>query len=331
MLASQCVPLFLRRLPGHPAQAVREEFKLPADAATAFEVSVPLSTLWAFSEACATAAKDPLLGVHVAFENPRGTYGLIEFAARNAPTLEDAFRRLVTFGTLVNELVSFELEPVKRPAGLVVRHSVPGEPLAVGRQCNEYWAALMVHLGRQLIGPGFAPAKVWLAHPEHAEARQVREALGCPVQFGMGSNGLSLTKECLATPIALADLALLKVLDDQALRATAQRPARADLLGRVRTLIRELLPSAGSIIERIAARLHMSARTLQRRLDDEGVRFHDLVEHTRQTLAMELIDDRSRDLGQIAFELGYSDVRAFARAFRRWTQLAPSDYRRSAQ
>lgn len=105
---------------------------------------------------------------------------------------------------------------------------------------------------------------------------------------------------------------------------------RADLLGRVRALIRELLPSAGSIIERIAARLHMSARTLQRRLDDEGVRFHDLVEHTRQTLAMELIDDQSRDLGQIAFELGYSAVRAFARAFRRWTQLAPSDYRRSA-
>jgi AraC-like DNA-binding protein len=92
------------------------------------------------------------------------------------------------------------------------------------------------------------------------------------------------------------------------------------------------------VLERLAAgeppeadpakALHMSRRTLQRKLAEVDLNYQQLVDETRRDLALRYIDDPSRSITEITFLLGFSGQSAFTRAFRRWTGKAPTDYRR---
>jgi AraC-like DNA-binding protein len=85
-------------------------------------------------------------------------------------------------------------------------------------------------------------------------------------------------------------------------------------------------PSLGEVGKRLA----VGPRTLQRRLREHGLEFKALVDDTRRRFALTYLRDRGSTLAEIAYLLGYSEVSAFNRAFRRWTGATPSDYRRRA-
>jgi len=69
-------------------------------------------------------------------------------------------------------------------------------------------------------------------------------------------------------------------------------------------------------------------RTFQRRLEQEGLTYQRLVDQVRFQAAAELLGNRSVKMIEIALELGYSDAAHFTRAFRRWTGVEPSEFRR---
>jgi AraC-like DNA-binding protein len=80
---------------------------------------------------------------------------------------------------------------------------------------------------------------------------------------------------------------------------------------------------------RIASALHMSGRTLTRRLEDEGTTFKDLLDDLRKSLSLRYVGSTDLGLSEIAFLLGFSQSAAFHRAFKRWTQQTPLEYRRA--
>ena len=77
----------------------------------------------------------------------------------------------------------------------------------------------------------------------------------------------------------------------------------------------------------VARAVHMSARTLQRRLGDASTTFQELVDRERADLARAYIANRARALGDVAYLLGFSEISAFARAFKRWTGMTPRQWR----
>ncbi len=95
-------------------------------------------------------------------------------------------------------------------------------------------------------------------------------------------------------------------------------------------LVKEMLPYGGVTIERVAALLRMSTRTLQRRLRDWGFAFEEIVDDVRRVEAARRVVTGDGSSMEIAFMLGYSDQAHFIRAFRRWTGMAPRDYARRA-
>jgi AraC-like DNA-binding protein len=99
-----------------------------------------------------------------------------------------------------------------------------------------------------------------------------------------------------------------------------------DLLGRVRALL-----SAGGTfgLVDVAQALHVSPRTLRRRLSDHGVTFHALVSDARRTEAIRLLRHSVLTVEQIGEQLGYADAGNFCRAFKRWTGQTPGTYRAS--
>lgn len=324
MMTSQVLPLLVQQ--AHRASQGR--FSLPGVeiAEGAVEVAVPLAKLDAYCEACAKAAKDPLLAFHLATQLPRGAYGLLEFTARSAPTLQAALESFIAFSPLLNDQILQEWLPLEGDE-FMLRHSVPGVPSATGRHCNEFYLAVIVALTRQLVGERFKPERAVFAHRGEVPKALV-DFLGCPVEQGRGANLLVFGASWLKRVPKESDPALFTVLRRLAERAALERPGRFDLSSRVRAAFDEVLAkNTGALLERVSARFRMGGRTLQRRLDDEGVRFDDLLDQYRHEHAVEWVRHGKLELAEISYRLGYAQPRAFFRAFRRWTGHSPGELR----
>lgn len=120
---------------------------------------------------------------------------------------------------------------------------------------------------------------------------------------------------------------ILAVLEDHARRLVDELPPDDDLVGRVRAAIAEELTGGEPTTARIARRVAMSERTLQRRLHEHGRTVVELVDETRAAVAKAYLRDRAMSLAEIAFLLRFSDQSAFTRAFRRWTGQPPGAWR----
>jgi AraC-like DNA-binding protein len=102
---------------------------------------------------------------------------------------------------------------------------------------------------------------------------------------------------------------------------------RNDVLGRARAAILKLLPSGEVSLESVANALNISARTLTRKLNDEGESFKNLLAKTRRDLSEKYIMDKSLTLTEISFLLGFSEASSFSRAYKSWTGRSPSLHR----
>jgi AraC-like DNA-binding protein len=110
-----------------------------------------------------------------------------------------------------------------------------------------------------------------------------------------------------------------------------QLSKRRSLTGTVREIaMKELLVGTPTVFG-VAGQLHMSARTLGRRLAREGTTFISVLDKLRQELALRYVGSHKISLADVAFRLGFSHTEAFHRAFRRWTGQTPLAYRRARQ
>ena len=102
---------------------------------------------------------------------------------------------------------------------------------------------------------------------------------------------------------------------------------KADVVSRCRAAVLEQLSSGEGTEEEVAKQLHMSPRTLQRKLAEANMTYLQLLDDTRKDLALRYIEDPRRSVTDITFSLGFSQPSAFTRAFKRWTGLSPTDHR----
>lgn len=313
---------YLRARGVDPAPLVAR-FGLPGEVERAREAVLPLDVLGAFLDAAAESACDPLLGVHVACAVDRGAFGVLAFGARLSPTVRAALARLARHIRLSNDTVEVTFEESAR--GGAIRQRVAGEPRALGRHANEFFVAILLEEGRRLLGGALSPARVWVAH-ERGDVDLAAALDVARVEFGAGENGLAFTPDVLAQSLA-ADPALLSYLDAQAEAELAQLGDAKELVGALRHTLREDLPAGRATLAHSARRLALSRRTLQRRLEEAGTSYQQVVDDARAELARTLVGEGAQPVARIAALLGYADEDAFARAFKRWTGFTPAGYR----
>lgn len=280
-------------------------------------------------DSLAQALSEPTLGLTLALQPARGTLGVLEFSARASPDLRTALARLERYSALINPRARFSLEEAAQGAVRVV-HRIPGDPEALGRHGNAYTLAWMLRFLQQLAGTDLTPQQAWLAHPETpGEAEPVRQVLGTDrLTWGAGLNALRFDAATLDRSIPGADPALATVLDGYARMLVPSQSAPQTLGERAAERCRELLrASEAPSVSRVAQLLHMSARTLQRQLAQEGLSFDSVLDSERAALARHHLEEGRLSLGELAFVLGYSEPRALARAFKRWTGTTPSEFR----
>jgi AraC-like DNA-binding protein len=180
-------------------------------------------------------------------------------------------------------------------------------------------------------GGALALREVTFKHEAGYPRAAYEELFGAPVRFGADETALWLPREALATPLASRDPMLRRFLETHAQQLLESLPPRVDpIVGQIREAVLAELATSGADLTRVARRVAMSKRTVQRRLEEAGVSYQDLVDEVRAALARRLLRDRTRSIIDVAFELGYADLKGFYRAFRRWTEMTPAEFRRSA-
>ncbi len=327
ILRSQMVPAFLKviRMAGADLSEVIAKYKLPDDAAERREVDVPLGVLYSISELAAEHAKDPDLGLHLATRLPHGSYGILEYVGRSSATVRQAGERFLRYSRLLNDLVQFRFEPMQDSFALIQR--VEGHPQCVGRHAGEMFIALVVRYMREITGTDVSPVRVAFAHGKPADTSELEAYFRAPLSFGAGENRVELPLDMLDRPLVSRDPALFLVLDEQAQKLLAEQAGRTDEIAKVRAEVRKQLEDGQPQLGAVAKALGTSARTLQRRLEANDTSFQQVVDSVREELARLHIANAKLSLGDIAYLLGFSEISAFTRAFKRWTGETPSRWR----
>lgn len=286
---------------------------------------VSLAELGAILQDASKELNDPLFGLHCAQAMTRGSYGLLEFGLRSAPTLRIAMEQLGTYGALINPLVRWSTEA--EGDELSLHHRAPQKG-GVGRQGNIFTVARILQIGREMMGDDLKPVRAWFAHEEKSCPPELAAHLGTKeIGFGRSSNGLTFAAADLDRRPAGADAELNKALELHGAAVLAACPDADAIYEQARGAVLTLLPKGDATLEKTAKKLHVTARTLQRRLTEEGVSFGELLSEVRRTQAERLLARSDASLADVAEQVGYADTGAFTRAFRTWTGTTPGKFR----
>ena len=270
----------------------------------------------------------PELGLEAARRAQLTDLDLLGYLAKSAGHALAALEAVVRYPALLGDTAACEL--AYESGHVVLRFGLTGghKMLPDGA---DYAASVFCRMVAELTGGRGRPLEIHLTRPKPRRAHVYREHFGVMPLFDAACMLLRFEEAALTRPIPASDSRLHRILEDQAAACVVALPLQADLLNRVRAQVRKSLDGGDGHIARVAASCGMSERTLRRQLDAAGTSFRDLVDAVRHARALELIDEGRTVVGELARATGYSDPTAFARAFRRWTGLAPLRYVESHQ
>jgi AraC-like DNA-binding protein len=271
-----------------------------------------------------TAAKEPALGLFVGARLVASTHGMVGMAAVSASTVHQALDIVEQFSQLRTSLITISHEVTALEARLVFTEVLP-----LGDIQRSIFEAVVLSIKNILDDITMGAAEVReVAFPfdEPEYAALARDLFGCPVRYGQGWAGFSAPPDVLDLPVRLADPDAFEEAARICQRELDRISAEESMGARVRRLL--LADQNGFPSLAVTARLlHMSPRTLHRRLVDEGTSYRDLLESVRHTLAIQHVRSGRFSMEEIAYRLGYSDLANFRRAFKRWEAVPPSTFR----
>lgn len=150
-------------------------------------------------------------------------------------------------------------------------------------------------------------------------------AFGCPVEFNQDREILVYQMEDLARPVRYANESLAKLHDDITEGFIKNMsPEFEDEL--YRQILKEL-PNGELSAEKLASRLNMSLRKLQGKLQQQNTSYQQLLDKARKELASKYLSNTRYSITEVTFLLGFASNASFCRAFKRWFDVSPSEYR----
>jgi AraC-like DNA-binding protein len=272
------------------------------------------------------ATGDPCFGLDVGQQVRGVALHAVGYAWLASATLRDAMVRLARYTRVLSDFWRAELRD--EPHGL---RFILVTPVAMDmRPLSRHDAVLsgIVKLCRITYGESFAPLEVAVKRERTTGTQRFEEWFRAAIVWGAPQPSLLCRREDLARPLVTTNPDIV-LSSERLVTDYLARLDRDDVVARVK---RELLNSfpAGTPPQASTARaLGMSTRTLHRRLYEEGTSFVDLLDETRRELAAAYIRRSDYAVGEVAYLLGFAETSSFNRAFRRWTGMSPSEFRRT--
>lgn len=264
---------------------------------------------------------DDCIGLHLAEHADLRTVDVHYYAMTASSSLRAAYERLSRYQRLIHETTRIDM--AETDEGLTLRHVLPGG-VAAPRQTAEFLLTAWIRTGRLVTATDWRPVEVRFAHPRPSDTSEHARLFKARAHFDAGENAVIVATSVLALPCVGADPVLASLMDhhagEQMRRASASGQPFPD---RVRDVLAYQLREGEPRAATTARRLKMSVRTLNRALAGEGLTYRRLLDQLRHDLAREYLRDQRTSVGEVAFRLGFSEVSAFSRAYKRWSGETP--------
>ena len=282
----------------------------------------------ALLEAAADATGNPCLGLDLALQLPWKDVGVLGYVLLHSPTVGAALENSARFLAVQQTGGRLTLAVNSRLARFTYAMD-DARIVDYGQNAESVFAMAVRMIREGTATPRWAPREVAFRHRGPTDISRHERLFAAPVRFGQRSNTLGIAAADLALRFGSADPGLLPVLVRHATDCLAQLPRAGEFTDEARAAVVAAIGTGDPTIDAVATRLGSSARSVQRRLQLAGVSFKEIVDEARLDLARRYLADPSLSLTETAFLLGYSDLSAFSRAFRRWTGTTAIDYRRA--
>ncbi len=272
-------------------------------------------------------SKDPLFGLHLGESMQGVALGVVGQLVQACRNVGEALTQAAAFAHLVTDLFGLE---ITRPGTTFTIRFVPDPGRAaaspfVFRQLMDLFMAFTLHEADGLVLAKLKPLAVALPHAAD-HAKEYERVLRCTPVAGTGEYSLTFEGRHWQEPILTANYGLQHLLLREA-RAAGDPYARPhSLKDRLLRYLRANAYLGLPTLEAVAANFALSPRSLQRKLQEEGVTYQQLVDEARKSLALQYLASGQYPLKEISHLLGYNEISAFSRAFKRWTGAAPLHY-----
>lgn len=273
--------------------------------------------------------RDPLLGLHIGEQVSPSMIGLVGHLMQSSPTLAVALQQVCAFNETFTDMFRYGWEEHSTRIHFVIEPAAGWWKLYpdTAAQARDQAASGVVHVCSLLADKRITPVEVQFTTRRTAHHAMYEQVLGCPVRYQASHNAVVFDKQLLQTPVASYNQSLFKTFEallQQQLKETPLRSVSAQIRSLVETEYGYQPPS----LDVLAARLHTTPRSLQRKLSEEKTSYRALMADVRMHLARKLLAQSPEKIYTIATWLGYADASTFRRAFKQWMQKTPKEYRR---
>jgi len=308
---------------GARASAVLRRAGLPQEFAHQPRILLTTEELFALWRAVGEVSANPAIGLLLGTETKTERFHPIGLAALSSENFGAAIDQMARYKQLTcpEEILQ---EKDDEEWSIQFRWLLADEiEPAVLIECCFAW---VLSTGRVGTGTRLSPLRVEFMQPR-AHTKTIERHFGCPVICGAPRNAIVFRASDAQRPFVTRNAELLAMLAPQFEQELQQENSDENFAERVRGAIQRKLTGRRPNIEDIADALHISTRTLQRRLQDQGSSFQRVLEEARHQLARHYLNNPVLELNEAAYLLGYEDGNSFVRAFRAWEGIPPARWR----
>lgn len=276
----------------------------------------------------AELANDPHFGLHVGERVKLGTYSVYGLILLSCRDFGQVFQQTMRYEQLAHDLGRSELVLDGDNAEY---HWLTNYPAANRHQVESVFAGIRV-FSTWLAGMALPSSRMQFMHARQAADGEFVRIFGAVPEFGQPVNAAHFPAQLLAWPVPNADVGLYPVLQQHAEQLLRERSRSGEgIAAQVHAAIIKNLAHDRVRLSSIAEELKLSPRTLQRKLNEAGASFQQVLDQARFALATDYLRQESLSLVDISFLLGYQEQSAFTHAFKEWAGVNPGAWREGAQ
>jgi AraC-like DNA-binding protein len=244
----------------------------------------------------------------------------------SSPRVIEGLRRAQHFSGLLIDTLRLTTQSDPKVASLIF--DVSDTTFSASRHGMEYLLMGVVNALRFAVDASFSLREARFRHHREAPLSEAERAFGCPVYFGCSDDRLVFASSALWTAPRFANRTIAEEIEKFSAALDARIAQRATISERAEQVTRALLASGvRPQSESVGRKLGMTSRTLQRRLAEEGTNFRALRDAILWEAVEVLLSNPSLKIEAIALSVGFSEVAAFSKAYRRWKGYPPTRFR----
>ena len=281
-----------------------------------------LNTLWEIAQ---NHTQNPAIGLIVGEQVDPNRFSVVTQASFQCKTILQGLQKYVRFFSIVNQAASLTLIEEGDLATLEFRFESP-EFYSIS-EMERMTSSALARCG-YLLRKKIIPKHMAFQHAEPPYAKEYEAVFSAPVSFDQPTTSIVFDRKLLDATIKQSNPYLLNVLNDYAEKLLKKLSVKNNTQAQVRKFIKDHLEDNDALDVKLAAKsLNMSRHTLYRKLKKEGVSFQSLAEDVRETEAKRYLEKNNVSISEVAYLLGFSELSAFSRAFKRWTGVSPAQFR----